>query len=62
LWNPTGIGHRGATEPAEHITSTALRPVTEAYAAEDFATALVNVDANRRFGSVKRVALARGRW
>jgi hypothetical protein len=45
----TGVGHRGATAPAEHLTSTRLRPVTEEYRAEEFATALVNVDANARF-------------
>lgn len=45
----TGIGHLGATRPAEYITWTNLRPVAETYSGEDFPTALVNVDANYRF-------------
>lgn len=44
-----GIGHLGVTQPAEHITSTKLRPIADTYAAEDFPTALVNIDANLHF-------------
>ncbi|MCS7481909.1 alpha/beta hydrolase [Umezawaea endophytica] len=45
----TGVGHRGATEPREHISSIILRPMTQNYTAGDFTSTLVNVDANLCF-------------
>jgi hypothetical protein len=49
-----GIGAVGVSQPAPHVSSTSLHPITERYSRDEFPTRIVNINAKSRY--------RRGRW
>jgi hypothetical protein len=47
--NAPGVGHAGAREPSDQITSLTLRPLSTPYQRRELDFRIVNIDASRRF-------------